>query len=259
MPRKAFLFLLLGLPAGAQVAFVATGNTMHNDTASPTSNNAIINSGTNTVAIACVAFDKASGASVSSVTYNSVAMTSAGSAALNGTSEAYAQLFYLVNPPTGTHVFAVTTSGTVNDIYSLLEEYSGVDQTNPVRSGSYNTSTTSAITITSNANDKSTTCLNSGPGSATSTTQTKISSNSGGNYGAGADYATTGAASVTHTWSTPTNPALAGLSVCNSGGGCSGGSLYTVATTDAVAMLDAGAGLGTHFGAAAAPIAALRA
>ena len=103
--------------------------------------------GSNTVAFATVWVDEGSGTSGTTfnvtATYGGQAMTSAGPASYDyNYAPISAQVFYLVNPPTGTNTLAVNataSSGTIQEVVANLVSYNGVNQTTPVRPGTYQT------------------------------------------------------------------------------------------------------------------------
>lgn len=174
---------------------------------SPVSRNFTINAGgTNTMLFVTLAYDQAGSMAVTAITFASQAMTSCGSAATN-TGTIYAQVFYLANPPSGAGTLSVTVSGTITDIYTGTVVFQGVNQTTPVRPGTYQNLGAStdgsgnySLVVSSNTSDLTLTCLNGGLGNVITSNQTRdcISSLGGDSYAA--DHATTAAASVTHTW-----------------------------------------------------------
>jgi hypothetical protein len=99
--------------------------------------------GSNTVAFATVWVDEGSGAAgttfLVTATYGGQAMTSAGAASYDyDYAPISCQVFYLVNPPTGTNILAVSataSSGTIQEIAANLISFNGVNQTAPVRPG----------------------------------------------------------------------------------------------------------------------------
>ena len=101
--------------------------------------------GSNTVAFATVWVDEGSGAAGTTfnvtATYGGQAMTSAGAASYDyNYAPISSQIFYLVNPPTGTNTLVVTataSSGTIQEVVANLVSYNGVNQTTPVRPGTY--------------------------------------------------------------------------------------------------------------------------
>lgn len=182
-------------------------------------------SGSNRCAFACIAYDIAAGMSVTGVTYGGQAMTACGPASHNSTSHDYAEVWYLVNPPTGSNTLAITVSGTITDIYRNLVSFTGVNQTTPVRPGTYFNHTNAqvfdgsslySLAVSSNANDLTLTCLNGGGLSLSGTNQTLDGLSNAGVESFGSDHATTAAASVTHTWTAgapSSNMAILGFSI----------------------------------------------
>lgn len=163
--------------------------------------------GSNLCAFACLAWDNTAGLSISSVTYGGVTMTSCGAVDNNGT--IFSQVFYLVNPPTGSNSLVVTLSGTPADLYFDLVSFTGVDQTTPVRPATYTTgagtaqagTTSYSLVISSDANDLTLSCLNGGLNNVITTNQTRGGFSTAGTDSYAHDRATTAASSVTHTWS----------------------------------------------------------
>ena len=125
--------------------------------------------GSNTVAFATVWVDEASGAAGTTfnvtATYGGQAMTSAGATSYDyDYAPISSQVFYLVNPPTGVNTLVVTataSSGTIQEVVANLVSFNGVNQTTPVRPGTYQTLQSASgitvdsftATISSNASD----------------------------------------------------------------------------------------------------------
>lgn len=193
------------------VAFNNAGTAVQGIT-SPTSDSfSVTAGGSNLCAFACLAYDARSGQSISGVTYGGVAMTSCGAASHDTTSHDYSEVWYLVNPPTGSNTLAVTVAGGLDDIYRNLVSYTGVDQTTPVRAGTYFNKTGSIVTdgsgnlsqtVTSAVGDLTLTCVNGGASNniTVAAGQTRRGNSAAGNRSFAHDDKT-GAASVTHTWS----------------------------------------------------------
>lgn len=212
-------FLLAILIPGISSAAVTLNNTnaAQADTTSPTSRAMSVTAGgTDTVAFACVAYDDNGSLTVTGVTYGGVAMTAAGAASKDDSSGAQSRVYYLVAPPTGSNTLAVTTSGTIRDIYSSLTSFNGVDQTTPIRSATYVNDTGEnqtdgsgnyTQTLTSAVNDMTYSCVN-GEGLSNvnsvvaggASNATRDNFNTGGGYSQAQDHGT-GAATVSHTWS----------------------------------------------------------
>ena len=182
MKRLAFIFLLASLLRNgwAVVAFNNT-NTMTTTGGSLTATGAfsVTAGGSNLVAIACVATDRFNTETATVVTYGGNVMTSAGTAANNATTNSFTELFYLVNPPTGSNTLSVTVTAigaSGSDIYMNLVSFTGVNQTTPERSSTYGTATANSanpqLVVTSNSNDLTVTCLDSGNPGIQSTNQT---------------------------------------------------------------------------------------
>ena len=88
------------------------------------------------------------------MTYNGTALTHLTNASVNCTSACHEELWYLLNPSTGTNTVNVTTN-TSNPIAAGAASFYGVDQSNPF--GTLNTtsgsSTSSTVTVNSAANE----------------------------------------------------------------------------------------------------------
>lgn len=199
------------------VAFVNAGSANRSAT-SPLSFNFAASAGSNRCVFVVVGYDNSSGMSVTSVTFNGVNLASAGAAAHNTTGHEYAEIWYLLEAsiPSGSQSIVITVSGTLGDIYGNAICFSGVDQTNPVRGGTYITPNSNSQTVTSDANDLTICALNGGSagvGTPQSGQTTSDGVSNAGNYGFGSDHATTGGASITHTWSGTNNPAMVAFSI----------------------------------------------
>lgn len=200
------------------VAFNNTNTMAHVSAASFSGSMNVTAGGSNIVAFAAIGFDFLASESITGVTYGGSSMTSCGAASTNATSNSHTQGFYLINPPTGSNTLAVTGNANVAELYVNLISFTGVDQTTPVRPGTYATSsgnsTSPSLVISSNANDLTLSIVNAGPVSLSSTNQTSDGISTAGNNAAGSDHATTAAASVTHTWTQVSGQwAIAGFSI----------------------------------------------
>jgi hypothetical protein len=250
--RKRLVYFAFSVPALAQVAFNNAG-TMHNSTSSPYSVAMSVTAGpSNLAAFACVAWDIASpsATSISSVTYGGQAMTAAGAVA--ATNNNYANIYYLVNPPTGSNNLVVTWSGAA-EIYTDLLSFSGVNQTTPVRAyqSHAGSSANPSITISSSASpgDLIMGCVDN---INTGTNQTLVSGTAGGYDAAAVDHSTVSGTSVTDAWTSsatswsqtvisieaqPLPPALS-LSGCPSSGNYGSASTTCTVTTNGVNTFD---------------------
>lgn len=211
--KNAILLAILGLlasPSWGAVAFLNTNTAAFSNTGGPllSTNMDVTATGSNRACFAVFAWDGAlSSDNIASVTYGGQAMTSCGASASNpGGAFKFVKWFYLVNPPTGTNTLAATVTA-ADEIYGNLICFTGVDQTTPVRPGTYQNTTNAAIaanaatlTITSNANDISVSGITEAEGT-TGTNQTNTTTQTSGNLELFADRATTPASSVAHTWS----------------------------------------------------------
>jgi hypothetical protein len=144
------------------------------------------------------------------VTYNGVAMTSAGLVHANNSNTGYAQLFYLKAPATGTHAVQVTLTGGPASIEAGSVSFTGVDQTTPVRNitSAASSGTSPAVTVASAAGNMVVDVMATGcPGTMTSSQTLRWlnqfdCSTSGGN---GAQSTAAGAASVTMGYTVPSD------------------------------------------------------
>jgi hypothetical protein len=177
--------------------------------------------GSNTVAFATVWVDEGSGTAGTTfnvtATYGGQAMTSAGATSYDyDYSPMSSQVFYLVNPPTGTNTLvinATASSGTIQEVVANLVSYNGVNQTTPVRPGSYQTLNTVngatvgsfTATIASNTNDLTLGAVEATFTFASPASNQTVDGTSAAYFKVGSDHATVAAASVNDTWSF-TNP-----------------------------------------------------
>jgi hypothetical protein len=206
---------------GASVAFgVAGGNAYCDGCASNqlSFNLSGITSGTNLVGVVDV------GASCSgsgcqpftmTVSWGGDSMTAAGTAGCESYFSSYGtcvQQFVLPNPPTGTPTILVTTSATAFSITADGWTANNVNQTTPVRSGSWGCNTTSSasmvLAVPGSVGDLTTTAAGD-YGDVYSTNQTLIMNNESAHLGLASDYASLASgSSVTHTWSTANQGSL---------------------------------------------------
>lgn len=210
-------------PAWANVS-LNNANTIQTVAANTFSGSMSVTAGcTNCVAFVIADFTPNAGA-INTITYGGNTMTSAGTRQVTGTgTAAWASVWYLINPPTGSNTLAITGNGSVTQIITNLISFSGVDQTTPVRVGTYqgtnaNSSATISQTITSAVTDLtfSTTVAGSSAPSLNTSNQTSDGISNSGAEAAGSDHATTAAASVTHTWTysaSSASPAMIGFSI----------------------------------------------
>jgi hypothetical protein len=177
--------------------------------------------GSNTVAFATVWVDEGSGASGTTfnvtATYGGKAMTSAGAASYDyNYAPISTQVFYLVNPPTGNNTLSVTataSSGTIQEVVANLSSYNGVNQTTPVRPGSYQNLHSSngltvgsfTATIASNINDLTMGAVEATYTFASPASNQTVDVTTNAYYKVGSDHATNPAGTVADTWSF-TNP-----------------------------------------------------
>jgi hypothetical protein len=166
-------------------------------------------SGSNRCAVVHIQMQGSSGVDITgNVTYAGTNMTSAGAALIDTQgSGSTVHLYVLQNPATGSNTLAGTTTNPCNICVDLIA-YTGVDQTTPVRSGSYtshdNGATSSnvcTITIPSQTGDMTTSCAGSEDSTnalnSTNQTQRNIDNTIATSYGTD-DAVASG--NVTHTW-----------------------------------------------------------
>jgi hypothetical protein len=177
--------------------------------------------GTNTVAFATVWVDEASGAAGTTfyvtATYGGQYMTSAGPTSYDyNYAPMSSQVFYLVNPPTGTNTLTITataSSGTIQEIAANLISYNGVNERTPVRPGSYQTLHSAngvavgnfTATLTSNAYDLTMGVVESTYNFSSPASNQIVDTAASPGYQVGSDHAKTAASTVSDTWSF-TNP-----------------------------------------------------
>lgn len=168
----------------------------------------------NTLLVAYILFDGA-GASVSGCTWNGVALTSAGTAAHNSTSNGNASLWYLLNPATSAQTLACTGTSVTEYYYGVMS-FHNVNASTPIRASSYQTQTGSGTTTitgaTSNSQDIYVTDIEATGGAGAPANLTSATSGAGG-QASGQGYVTTSAASVSPSWPATGNTAMAGASV----------------------------------------------
>jgi hypothetical protein len=176
----------------------------------------VTSGGTNTVAFAIVWVDEAAGSPQATfnvtATYGGQAMTSAGPTAYNyGYAPISAQVFYLVNPPTGSNTLAVSataSSGTIQEVAANLVSFNNVSQTAPVRPETYETVSGPNVpvggftaTISSNANDLTLGAVEQTYHFATPASNQTVDATDAAYFALGDDHSTVGAPSVSDTWS----------------------------------------------------------
>lgn len=169
-----------------------------------------VSAGANLAAIVLVTWnDLNEGINVLTATYNGVALTSLGARVRVNVSSFYLQAFQLAGPAAGSNTLSITfDSPNAIQQGAVLNAYTGVDQTTPVRAGTYTTFTgttaadgTEALVITSATDDRTFTGEASTEGAPTTSQTLRNNSLIQGSYYMGADDAA-GAAIVTHTWDT---------------------------------------------------------
>ena len=160
-------------------------------------------SGSNTLLTASVGVGTSgSDSRTVAVTYNGIAMTSAGKVHANNGTTGFVELFYLKAPSSGANTVQVTiTGGNVDAMSGGSVSFTGVDQTTPVRNitTNFGSDTTPTVTISSAAGNMVVDGVSSGC-SITSSNQTSrwITNVGGCSYGGGpgAQSTAAGASSV---------------------------------------------------------------
>ncbi|MCX6049084.1 MAG: hypothetical protein NT075_28620, partial [Chloroflexi bacterium] len=139
---------VVGSAASSNTTQTASSHTFSYDSGS---------TGSNRILMVGVSYRNNDSETVSSVTYNGQTMTSVGTDQIaSGTPDGRVYIFYLLNPPTGSHNLVVTWSSALNQggVVGAVT-YAGVDQTTPL--GAFNsasgTSATPGATIVSAANE----------------------------------------------------------------------------------------------------------
>jgi hypothetical protein len=141
------------------------------------------------------------------VTYGGNSMTSAGSPQQGTSAGSNVQMawFYLVNPPTGSNTLAISTSGgSVTRIKTNLIAFNNVNQSTPVRAGTYTGATGSGVSnpslvVSSDPQDLTVTATLEGQHVIGSSNQA-VDGIQNNDFVAGSDHALVPASSVTHTW-----------------------------------------------------------
>jgi hypothetical protein len=204
-----FFLFVCPLSALANVAFLNTNTAVRSVTSPLSTSFSVTAGGSNTVAFLCLAYDGDTNSVSSAVTYGGQTMTSAGTVSHNTAfTHPFAEVYYLVNPPTGPNTLSASVSGTIQEIYANLVTFTGVNQAAPIRSGTYaktdsiafNASSQLPLTVTSNVVDLTMTCIEGGAQAINTSSQTSDGLVNLGTDSMGSDHSTTAAASVTHTW-----------------------------------------------------------
>ena len=189
----------------ATVAFLNTGTVAYAAAASYSGSFTIGSTGSNRVCFVPVGFGTANGLTITAISLggSSILSNVAVGPIQNGTANAYIEVFYAINPPTGSQTLSITGSAGMGAIYTNVVCFTGVNQTTPVRAGTTNSATntgaSASLTITSDTSDLTMTALIPTQG-VTSTNQTSDGLSNAGVWAFGSDHATTAASSVTHTW-----------------------------------------------------------
>jgi Chitobiase/beta-hexosaminidase C-terminal domain/Fibronectin type III domain len=141
--------------------------------------------------------------------YNGVAMTSAGVVHTNNQTSGFAQLFYLVNPPTGAHTVTLTLAGGAAEIEAGSVSFTGVNQSRPIGNiaTNFGAGTSGSVAVASASGDMVIDVVGRGGAIATSTQTLRWLDNQNGSTGAGnaAQSTASGAPSVTMGYTFSTN------------------------------------------------------
>lgn len=115
--------------------------------------------GSNLILFVGVEIFSASALSVSGITYNGVALTKVDRivAALEGNRQD-CELWYLVNPATGSNTIAVSLSGTADFTTAQAASYTGVNQSNPIDTSNTNQNTSASTTFSNTATTTADNC-----------------------------------------------------------------------------------------------------
>src|SRR2546426_3514810 len=180
-------------PTAGEVSSSQTGGTSTTTWAHTTS-------GTNRVLVVGVSWANSITRTVTSVTYNNVAMTSAGAAVNAG--NAGAEIFYLVAPAVGSNTVTVTLSGSANSLVGGAVTLTGVNQTTPLGmfASATGSSTTPSVTVTSNTGETVIDTVSLTSSGAMTVNGTQTQQWQAGTSGRGAGSTKPGASSVPMSW-----------------------------------------------------------
>lgn len=108
----------------------------------PRATNVTVNTGSNTILVVCCSYagNGSGGGGVSSMTYNSVALTKLDST--KSTTWGGTEIWYLINPTTGTNSLSVAMLANSNNFVFGAYVFDGVDLTNPFRTAAKSNATT---------------------------------------------------------------------------------------------------------------------
>lgn len=207
------LFLLVAPQAHAAIQFDASStiNSTGFAAGATFTGTHVTGGGTNMFMVMCseIFMDVAPAGTISSASYNSVALTQASTTYIGNMR---VDEWYLIAPASGSHTTSMTVTGNTDDRRSVWATYSGVAQTSPVDSVTSNLGTTAAIATTTRttvANDMLEDCVShfgtqklvQGAGQTLISTSTVSSSEIGASYEATSSITTTGQMSFTTTGS----------------------------------------------------------
>jgi hypothetical protein len=136
---------------------------------------------------------------VTTATYNGVAMTSASKVHSNNQTNGYIQMFYLVNPATGSNTVAITNNVSC-DLAGGSVSFTGADQSTPLGTPvtNFGDGTSGSVSVPTNVGDMviDATCNGSGfsSGGSTQTNRWLINDNSNSAAGNGASSTAAGVA-----------------------------------------------------------------
>jgi len=224
MKRLILSIFLFFIPTGqthAAVALVGTESVFNfGGTLSSLTLTLTVSSGTNRALVCAAVWSAAQ--TITSVVWDAAGANQAFTAipSTHTVGSVKVQAWQLVNPTPGTtKLVTITMTASTDNIYAGCGHFSGVDQTTPVRAGSFGTDTDTNITVTATAGDATFTTLATS-GTVTATNQTSIGMNSSlSTWSAGVDYALA-SGNVTHTWTgTGATQAIIGFAIAQSSGG----------------------------------------
>lgn len=188
-------------------------------------------SGSNRLLIVGVGMGGATASVTTSVTYNSVGMTSMGQVLSDNQTDGWVEMFYLIAPSTGTNQVVYTCSHS-RDLTGGSLSYTGVDQTTPVvnTATAFGASTTPSVNVTNPSGNIVVDAVVCGSAITSSNQTLQWKDNLAGTSGAGnaAQSTSTSTGTVTMSYVTPSDWwGIIATSVAAASGG--GGPTATIA------------------------------
>lgn len=233
--RLASLLLVAGLVPVSAFAQVANDGTavvsQAGNFANPITLSSKTTSGSDRAGIVQVGWEDSGGATISSVTWNGVAMTHVVTQVndiLAPTSRYNAALYVIVNPPTGGSSVVVNFTDDIRGAAAAVS-FNGVHQTTPIRGGSTVGLETIAggtqqVTVNATSGDMAVDAMmdNSVSGATVGAGQTqtfKLENTAGGEHWGMGSYEALSGSSVNMTWNSTDTIALVGAALQAAGGG----------------------------------------